>query len=197
MILTNILSKIMANEENRKEVSEAQQTRAYAAYYGLWIGTAWIASFALSMMGLNEPFAGSFGLLVGLCSFPLAVWLLRGFRTVVAPLPLRRAWRMAWMMFLGAALLCTAAQYVYFAYLDGGQLVRAYDEMLQQPEMQEMLQRMMPGQDAETMMQDALTLFAATPPSQIALQFLFWNALLGTFLAFPTALFSFSRSPQE
>lgn len=186
----------MANENKKREITESQQTRAYAAYYGLWIGVAWVASFGLTMYGFRAPMASSFGLLIGLCSFPLAIWLLRGFREVVAPLPLRRAWHMSWMMFLGAAMLCTAAQYIYFAYIDGGQLVRSYGEMLEQPEMQEIMQRMLPGQDAQAMMQEALDTFAASPPSQLVFQFLFWNVVLATLMAFPTALFSFFR-PKE
>ncbi len=183
----------MANEVNRKEVSEAKQTRAYAGYYGMWIGMCWIASFGFNMMGLSQPMAGNFGLLLGLCSPFIGVRLLRGFRDVIAPLPLRRAWRMAWMMYLGAALLCTAAQYIYFAYLDDGALVRAYSEILQQPEMQDLMQQMLPVQDLNVTMEEALATFSATQPSQLAIQFLFWNSLLATFFAFPTALFSFSR----
>ena len=184
-------------KEQSTNVSEAQQTRAYAAYYGLWVGIAWSASFGLTMLGLKEPLAGNVGLIIGLCSIFLAVWLLRGFRETIAPLTLRRAWSMAWMMFLCAALLCTAAQYIYFAYLDDGLLVRTYGELLQQPEMQDMMGKMLPGQDVTAMMDDALTTFAATPPSQLALQFLFWNVLIATFMAFPTALFSFSRPKRE
>ena len=183
----------MANDDTKRAITESQQTRAYAAYYGLWVGVLWVASFGLTMWGLRTPMAGTFGLFVGLCSLPLAIKLLRGFRDIIAPLPLRRAWHMSWLMFLGAALLCTAAQSIYFSYFDGGQLVLTYSEMLDQPEMQEMLQRMMPGQDGSAMMQEALTTFAATPPSQLTFQFLFWNVLLATFCAFPTALFSFSR----
>lgn len=186
----------MANDDKKRDITESQQTRAYAAYYGLWVGVMWVASFALTMWGLRTPMAGSFGLLIGLCSVPLAVWLLRGFREVIAPLPLGRAWRMAWLMFLGAALLCTAAQYIYFAYLDNGLLMRTYSEMLQQPEMQDILAKMMPGQDMTASMEEALSVFAATPPSQLAIQFLFWNVIIATFCAFPTALFSFSR-PKE
>ena len=180
----------------KDQVSEARQTRAYAAYYGLWVGLCWVGSFALAMIGvtgLTTPLTGNLSLLLGVCSVPLGVWLLRGFREQIAPLPLRRAWYMAWMMFLGAALLCTAAQYIYFAYIDGGRLVRAYSEMIAMPEMQEMLAQMMPGQDVQALFDEALTTFAATPPSHIALQFLFWNVLLATFFAFPTALFSFKR----
>jgi hypothetical protein len=180
-------------DDKKTTFSDSRQTRAYAAYYGLWVGLCWAASFALSMYALTHPSVGSLGLILGLCSLPLGVWLMRGFRQTIAPLPLRRAWHMAWMMFLGAALICTATQFVYFAYFDGGQFVRSYGEMFQQPELHDMMQQMMPGQDIDTMMNEALTAFSTTPPSQLALQFLFWNVLLATFFAFPTALFSFSR----
>ena len=181
-------------DNNRQiKATERQQTRAYAALYGLWVGLCWVASFALTMYALAHPSVGSLGIVVGVCSVPLGVWLLRGFREQVAPLPLRRAWYMAWQMMLAAALLCTAAQYVYFAYLDGGTLVRSYGEMLEQPEMHDMIQQMMPGQNVDELMNEALATFSATPPSQLTLQFLFWNVLLATFIAFPTALFSFTR----
>ena len=184
-------------DEKKTAITESQQTRAYAAYYGLWVGLCWIASFGLFVMSLKQSPVGSLSLLVGLCSVPLCVWLLRGFRETIAPLSLRRAWYLAWMTFLGAALLCTAAQYVYFAFIDGGLLVRSYSEMIQLPEMHDMLQRMLPGQDVDTLMTEALTAFAATPPAQLALQFLFWNVLLATALAFPTALFSFTRKQEN
>mgnify|MGYP002855156217 CR=1 FL=1 len=180
-------------DDKNTTVTDSQQTRAYAAYYGLWVGLCWAASFALTMYALSHPSVGSLGLILGLCSVPLGVWLMRGFRQTVAPLPLRRAWHMAWMMFLCAALLCSAAQHIYFAYIDGGLLVRSYSEMFQQPELHDMMQQMLPGQNIDTMMEEALTAFSTTPPSQLALQFLFWNVLLATFLAFPTALLSFSR----
>jgi len=180
------------NEQNHTP-SAAQQTRAYAGYYGLWVGSCWIACFSLFMAGLTQPLLSNVGLLVGLASLPLAVWLLRGFRDHVAPLPLRRAWYLAWMTFGAAALLCTAAQYIYFAYIDGGHLMRAYTDMLQQPEVHDMLQQMLPGQDVDALTSQALDAFASTPPSELAIQFLFWNILLATVVAFPTALFSFSR----
>ena len=174
--------------------TDAQQSRAYAAWYGFWVGCVWVISFALAMWGLRAPLASNMAVLVGLASVPLAVWMLRGFRDMVAPLPLRRAWHMAWMLFLGAALLLTAAQFVYFTYLDGGRLAAAYTELIAQPEMHDLLQRMMPGQDVDALVGEAITTFSATPPAQLALQFLFWNVLIATFCAFPVALFSFKRN---
>ncbi|MCR4995532.1 MAG: DUF4199 domain-containing protein [Bacteroidales bacterium] len=187
----------MNSDNNTTSVSEAKQTRAYAAYYGFWTGLCWVGSFALAMLGLKQPFLGNLGLLLGLSSVFVGVKLLRGFREQVAPLSLRRAWSMSWMMFVASALLCTAAQYIYFAFLDNGLLMRTYSEMLEMPEMQDLLSKMMPGQDPKAMMDEALAMFAATPPSQLAMQFLFWNVLLAIFFAFPTALFSFTRPKAE
>ena len=174
--------------------TDAQQSRAYAAWYGFWVGCMWVLSFALAMWGLTSPMASNLAVVVGLMSLPLAVWLLRGFREMVAPLPLRRAWHMAWMLFLGAALLLTAAQFVYFTYLDGGRMAAAYTELVAQPEMHDLLQRILPGQDVDTLVNEAINAFMTTPPAQLALQFLFWNVLIATFFAFPVALFSFTRN---
>lgn len=181
---------------NSANITEGQQTRAYAGYYGLWVGLCWIASFSLSVVGLQSPLASNLGLLLGVLSLPLGVKLVRSFGLNVAPLTLGRAWRLSWLMYGAAALLCTAAQYIYFAYLDGGLLVRSYTDLLEQPEMQDVMTQIL-GPDSQTIAQEALNAFAATPPAQLALQFLLWNLLLATFLAFPTALFSFTRKKAE
>ncbi len=175
--------------------TEGQQTRAYAGYYGLWVGIIWIASFALAVYGLTHPWASNLGLLVGVASFPVATSLLRGFRNNIAgQLPLRRAWHMAWMMMLGAAMITTLGQYVYFAYLDDGALVRAYTDLIAQPQAHDMLQSMLPGQDVDAIVSEALATFSATSPAQLSAQFLMWNALLATITALPVALAAKSPS---
>lgn len=183
--------------DSTQNATEGQQTKAYAAWYGLWIGVCWVLSFGLSMWGLKEPFAGNFGLLAGVGSVPLAIWLLRGFNEMISPLSLRRAWHMAWLMFLYAALLTTAAQYIFFAYMDNGLLVRTYTEMIKQPEIQDLMAQLMPGQDANRLFEDAITLFSTTPVSQLSLQFLFWNVILATVLSIPTAFLSYKKKPSS
>ena len=181
------------NSTPQREATPAQQTRAYAGYYGLWVGLLWVLSFGLTMYGLRSPLAGNLGLLAGICSLPVGVRLLRGFRDHIGPLPLRRAWHMAYMMFLAAALICTAAQYLYFAYLDDGYVARVYSELLQQPEVQELVSRMLRAEDSQAVVNEALTVFSSTPPSLLAMQFLFWNVLLATICAVPTALMGRER----
>lgn len=174
-------------------VTPRQQSRAFAAWYGVQVGACWVASFGLSMWSLREPLAGNFALLVGLCSIPLAVMLMRDFRKRIAPLTLRRAWHMSWMLFLCAALITAAAQYIYFAYLDGGQLARSYSELLTNPDYQPMLEKLLPGQNLDELANEFTVVLASTSASQMAMQLLFWNILLATVFAIPTALFSFSR----
>ena len=185
------MSEAMDNKV--QETTPGQQRRAYAAWYGVQVGLCWIASFGLSMWSLREPFAGNFALLTGLASIPLGAWLMRGFQTNIAPLTARFAWHMAWMMFLCAALLTTAAQYIYFAYIDGGLLARAYSEMLNNPVYQPLLEKLMPGQDLETMVNEFTAMLYNTSPIQMTMQLAFWNALIATLFAIPTAFFSFNR----
>ena len=127
--------------------------------------------------------------LLGIASLPLAVWMLRGFRDRVAGvLPLRRAWHLAWMTMLGAALITSFAQYIYFAYIDGGAFLRAYTDILAMPEARDMLGQMMPGQDIDAIANEFIETMAATSPAQIAMQLLLWNVLLATVMALPVAL---------
>lgn len=170
-----------------------QQSRAYAAWYGVQVGLCWILSFGLTMWSLREPLAGNFALLIGLGSIPLGVWLLRDFRTRVADLSARRAWHMSWMMFLCAALLTTAAQYVYFAYLDGGMLARAYGEMLNNPVYQPMLEKLLPGQDLNTLANEFTVMIGNTTPAQMAMQLSVWNVLIATVFAIPTAFLAIAK----
>ena len=168
--------------------TEGQQTRAYAAYYGLWIGITWIVSFALTIRGLSSPITSNLGFITGLASLPLAVWFIRGFRdNVVYELSFRRAWHLALLTLFAAAMLTTFAQYIYFAYLDNGALALAYSEAFAQPETQDMLRQMLPGQDVDALFQEAMTTFQAMTPAQTALQFLFWNIVLANVAALPIA----------
>lgn len=176
--------------------TEGQQTRAYAAYYGLWIGIMWIASFALTIHGLSSPLASNLGLLAGLASLPVAVWLIRGFRDNVAgELTFRRAWHLAWMSMLAAAMLTAFAQYIYFAYLDNGRLALAYSEAFARSETQDMLRQMLPGQDVDALFQDAMTALQTLPAAQTALQFLFWNCIIATVAALPVAITCRGKRP--
>ena len=172
------------------EYTQAQQSRAYAFHYGFWVGLCWAGSFMLSAAGLSSPLMGNLGLLLGLGSLALGVSLLRGFRDHVGPLPLGRAWYMSWLMFMAAALICTASQYIYFAYLDDGAFVVAYTEMLQRPEMEEAVNKMFSQEDMRKQMDEYITIFSTTPPAQKAASFMFFNVLLASIVAFPVALLS-------
>jgi len=179
-------------------VTEGQQARAYAAYYGLWIGITWIVSFALTIRGIMSPVASNLGLLIGLASLPLAVWLIRGFRDNIAgELTFRRAWHIALMTLMAAAMLTTFAQYIYFAYLDNGALALAYSEAYARPETQDMLRQMMPGQDVDALFQEAMATFQNMTAAQTALQFLFWNIVLANVAALPIAAACKGKRPER
>ena len=173
------------------------QIRSYAAWYGLWLGICWSASFLLTMAGLTNPFAGNIAFLVGLLSLPLAVWMLRNFGQLIAPLSLTKAWYMAWLMFAAAALITTAVQYIYFAYFDDGRLMQAYTDILSQPEQHDLLQKMLPGQDIDALIDEVLALYSSLSLSQLTLQCFIWNILLATAMALPTGLLSFTRRKKD
>lgn len=184
-------------DNNLPPITEGQQSRAFAAWYGVQVGLCWVLSFGLAMWGLREPMACNFALITGFCSIPLAIRLLRDFGANIAPLRLRRAWHMAWMMYLCACLITAAAQYIYFAYLDDGALLRTYTTLLSDPMYQPMLETMLPGQDIQTIGDEITATLTSITPAEMTFQLGFWNVLLATILAIPTALFSFGRESQE
>ncbi len=165
-----------------------KQTRAYAAQYGLIVGSMWSASFLMTVYGLSTPLLSDLGLIVGLMSVYVCIRLMRRFDMSVSRLTALTSWRLAWGAYGGAAMVCTLVQYVYFAFLDSGRVVMAYSELVAMPEGHAMLERLLPGQDVDALVGQALDAFAATPPSQIALQLLLLNLIMATVLALPTAL---------
>lgn len=179
--------------EQLQDATTRQQTRAYAAWYGVQVGLCWIASFGLIIYGLKAPLAGHIGLAFGIFSVPIAIKLMRQFRDQISELPLRRAWHMALMLYLCAALLLAFAQYIYFAYIDGGYMARSYGEILTSPEYRPMLEAMLPGQDFDQLANDIITTFSTISPARLAVQMLPLSLFMAIIFAVPTAFLSFSK----
>ncbi|MCR5819781.1 MAG: DUF4199 domain-containing protein [Bacteroidaceae bacterium] len=176
-----------------QDATTRQQTRAYAAWYGVQVGLCWIISYGLILYGLSEPLAGHFGLFTGISSLPLAIWLMRQFRDQIAELPIGRAWHMALMIYLCASLLLALGQYIYFAYIDGGYMAREYSEILTNPEYRPMLESMLPNENYEQLTNDLVTTLSTISPAKMAVQMMPISLLISFFLAIPTTFLSFTK----
>ena len=83
-----------------------------------------------------------------------------------------------------ASLLMALAQYVYFAYIDGGHLVSAYSALASTPEAASMLEAYGMGKQQ---MQQAISEMAQTDPIYIVLNILSMNVTCGIVLSLPAA----------
>lgn len=165
---------------------EYTQLKAFARIDGAYLGLAWIASFALYIGGLSSPALGLGSALLAVLSPVFAAVRLAKFRDKAREgvISFRRAAAYYILMFLYASLLMALAQYIYFAYIDGGYIVQAYSAIMSPPEATAMLKAYgMSGQQ----LQESINLLAQTEPIYIVLNILSMNVTCGIILSLPVA----------
>ena len=165
---------------------EYQQLKAFARVDGAYLGAVWIASFALYIGGLTSPLMGIAGALMALLSPVFAAFRLAKFRDNArgGAISFRRAAAYYILTFMYASLLMALAQYIYFAYIDGGYIVQAYSAIMSTPEATAMLKAYgMSGQQ----LQESINLLAQTEPIYIVLNILSMNVTCGIVLSLPAA----------
>ena len=165
-----------------------QAARAYAYKYGAIVGLCWIISFLSFVNGLSTPFLADIGLVLGIASVFVAGNIIRFYHNARQELTFRRAWQMALTLFLCAAVLTAAAQYVYFQYMDHGTMAQAYEQILTAPEYQAHVQQILPQQGSKDMIQEMIDLLYTITPIQMTIQLFIYNLFLGLLLSLPTAL---------
>ncbi len=166
--------------------AEYTQLKAFAKIDGAYLGITWIASFALSLVGLSVPGWSIAGMMLAVLSPVLAAVRLRKFRDVAREgvISFRRAMAYYALTFLYASLLLALAQYVYFAYIDGGYIVRAYTSLFSMPEIAESLRA---SGISEQQMNEYIRMLGQAEPIHIALNVLSMNVLVGIILSIPVA----------
>lgn len=165
------------------------QLRAFARVDGTYVGILWIASFACYLGGLSSPMLGLVGGILAVASPFFAAKRLIKFRDDIrdGEISGRRSMLYYALMFFYASLLFALAQYLYFAFLDGGYLMREYTSMLSSPEMKQAMQAY--GMTADQLM-EGLTEFANTSPIMTALNIMTMNITIGLIFSLPVSLFT-------
>ena len=163
------------------------QLRAFARVDGTYVGILWIASFACYLGGLSSPMLGLVGGILAVASPFFAAKRLIKFRDDIrdGEISGRRSMLYYALMFFYASLLFALAQYLYFAFLDGGYLMREYTSMLSSPEMKQALQAY--GMTADQLM-EGLKEFANTSPIMTALNIMTMNITIGLIFSLPVSL---------
>lgn len=162
------------------------QLRAFARVDGTYLGILWIVSFACYLAGIGNSMAAFIGGLMAITSPYFAVMRLKKFRDEVRDgvLSGKRSMFYYAMMFFYGSLLFALAQYIYFAFIDGGYMVRAYMSLLSSPEMKEALTAY--GMTADQLMQ-ALNEFSTVSPIMTSLNIMTMNITIGLLLSLPVA----------
>ena len=163
------------------------QLRAFARVDGTYVGVGWIASFACYLGGLSSPMLGFVGGILAVASPFFAAKRLIKFRDDIrdGEISGRRSMLYYALMFFYASLLFALAQYLYFAFLDGGYLMREYTSMLSSPEMKQAMQ--VYGMTADQLM-EGLKEFANTSPIMTALNIMTMNITIGLIFSLPVSL---------
>jgi len=161
------------------------QLKAFARIDGVLLAVVLIGSFACYLIGMQAPLYG-LGAMALLLSVPFLLgWRLKRFRDVGLDghISFLRAWGYVMFVFFYGGLLFALAQYVYFAYLDGGYLINSLSEMMALPENSEMLRQL--GMTRQ--IDESLTLMRQMRPIDLSLQALTMLLMIGPFVGLPVA----------
>lgn len=155
---------------------------------GLWVAVLWSGSFLCYMWGLTHPWLSVVSLFLGVYSV-VPAGRAAGLYRAFAPEGGRRRymWLQIMIIYLFATLLTTLVQYLYFRYLDGGQLMATFQKSLALPEMRQMVDTLPEG----TVDQCLRTL---ADPAALAFNCFTANVMLSLLLSLPALMYGFAVS---
>lgn len=155
-----------------------REARRQCMNFGLRVAILWSASFLCSMYAPKMFLLSWLSLGLAFYSLLATARMIRDYNRLVA----RPTWlRSGWMIFITyfyATLLTTLVQYIYFRFLDNGQLASNIEALWQLPAYQNLAQRV-EWETAKAMI---------TSPTQMTYSLFIYNAFLGAFLTLPTLL---------
>ncbi len=136
-------------------------SRQYAMEYGTFLGIAWTIVFIIYVMGFRTGnglffFLGLTGLACLLILPFIFAWRIKKLQPDNEGLGFIRALSFTINLFMFACIFTGACEFVYFNYMDGGQLTEAVRKMFTSPEMKEAYTNMGLS-ETYSQMQDNLT----------------------------------------
>lgn len=164
---------------------EYKQLKAYARIDGVLLGMVWIASFACYVIGMRMPALMMTGMIIAISSLFIAATRVKKFRDYVldGTISFGRGYAYSILIFFYAALIFAAAQFVYFQFLDNGNIMSALTDMMNEPQNKQIIDayKLKPSLD------ESLKLMAATRPIDYALNYLSVNIIIGLITSLPIA----------
>ena len=161
------------------------QLKAFARQDGALLSLLWIGAFVSYIQGLANPLWGMAALVLVVISPFYAANRLRHFRDYARDgvISFMRAYAYMVLTFFYAGLLLAVVLFVYFKFIDNGYLLGKFTQMLNTPELQQMMQ--MNGMKEQ--MSQGLKELAEMRPIDYALNMLTINIMTGFLLGLPIA----------
>lgn len=161
-----------------------REARRQCMLFGLRVALLWSGSFLCSMYAPQWFLLSWLGLGLGVYSLFAAARMIRDYNQEVSNFSLTKTGWMILITYFYTTLLTTLIQYVYFRFLDSGQLLANIEMARQVPAYRDLFQNMN-WEAAKAVLSN---------PAQIAYSLFLYNALLGALLTLPTLLLAHRRN---
>lgn len=161
------------------------QLKAFARIDGVILSLLWLVSFCCYILGITSPLCGLLAIGLALLTPFYVGSRLKRFRDngLDGVISLLRGWAYVVLVFFYGGLLFAVAQFIYFAYVDHGYLLRSVTEALPVPETAQALRQM--GMSSQV--DEALQMMGTMRPIDIALSILTNNIIIGIVMGLPIA----------
>ena len=165
------------------------QLKAYARQDGFFLALLWIASCASYILGISNQLLAMLALMLALMTPFFVAGRLRKFRDEGRDglISFSRSYAYTIFVFFYGAVLLAVVQFLYFAYVDNGYLLRTFMTAVSTEEGQQLLQQYGMTQ----MVDESLTEMASIRPIDYALNILTVNIMIGFVLGVPIGLVSY------
>ena len=179
----------------------------YAMNFGLVVGVYYILKFCLFPMSLRSTAAGMLFIVLSLMVPLLLFRLTRTYRDryMSGSITFVHALAFAMLTMIFGSLLASVAHYVYFAYIDGGMMVGALEQSIEQIVTLLSAENMSEGVDMPdvsideyiTMLRTTMMQIEAMSPIDITMGMLSNNVSWSIIVALPVALFASLRKTKR
>lgn len=171
------------------------QLQAFARVHGLKLFVLWLGSFLCYVYGLRVPGLSLLAMLLAVLTPFLASHLLRTFRdnALNGVISFLRGWLYEFLLFFYASLLFAAMQFLYFTFIDKGQLINELTDILTAPEVKETFRQM----GINNSLEETLHMMSSLRPIDIVLNILLSNIMIGCFLGVPIAAFRTMKEQKQ
>ncbi len=167
-------------------------TRRFSVEYGTLLGIFWSATFLILTEGLteNNPFVIMLGMfMMGLSIFLPFYFAWRYKQHLTTPsdrVSFGMAWGFSAMMFLYASFITGVTEFLFFKFIDKGQLFAYFQQTLSAPEIIKQYKEM-GASDILNQSKIQLKVMASLSPLDMALNLFANNILISIVFSFPVA----------